>query len=264
MTVGPGILALDFDGVLCDGMAEYFESSRRTCSRVWPDTTPGDEVFPDFRELRPEVKTGWEMPVLLHALGSDAPKTRFHADWDAARDELMARDPRGHDTLAKLLEQTLDQVRRDWISSDRAGWLAQNKLYSDVADVRRLVSAPDRTAIVTTKEGQFCRWLLEDWAIEVADIQGKEAGTHKCDNLRALRAKYETETGKKLTIWFVEDRLKTLQCVRTHPDLQDVGLFLAEWGYVTEATKAEARASAGVKVLRLAEFTGPFSSWGGG
>jgi hypothetical protein len=28
-----GILALDFDGVLCDGMAEYFEMSRRTAAR---------------------------------------------------------------------------------------------------------------------------------------------------------------------------------------------------------------------------------------
>ena len=265
MTVGPGILALDFDGVLCDGMAEYFESSRRACARVWPDTPKlGDDVFPDFRELRPVIKTGWEMPVLLRALGSGIPKARLHADWDAARDELLARDPRGHDVLATLLEQKLDQVRRDWIETDRPGWLAQNRLYSNVTDVRRLVGAPDRTAVVTTKEGQFCRWLLEHWRVDVADIQGKEAGTHKCDNLRALRAKYDAETGKKLTLWFVEDRLKTLQCVRTHADLQDVGLFLAEWGYVTDAAKAEARASAGIKVLRLAEFTGPFSSWGGG
>ena len=36
MTI-PHILALDFDGVLCDGMREYFEASRRTYRRVWPD-----------------------------------------------------------------------------------------------------------------------------------------------------------------------------------------------------------------------------------
>jgi hypothetical protein len=32
----PDILAIDFDGVLCDGMREYFETSRRTYARVWP------------------------------------------------------------------------------------------------------------------------------------------------------------------------------------------------------------------------------------
>jgi phosphoglycolate phosphatase-like HAD superfamily hydrolase len=265
VTTGPGVLALDFDGVLCDGMAEYFESSRRACARVWPESgMPGRDLFAGFRELRPVIKTGWEMPVLLRALGSGLPTPRLHADWEAARDELLARDPRGHDLLGKLLEQTLDRVRREWIETDRAGWLAQNKLYSDVADVRRLVRAPERAAVVTTKEGQFCRWLLDHWGIGVADIQGKEAGTHKCDNLRALRAKYEAETGKKLTVWFVEDRLKTLQCVRTHADLEDVGLFLAAWGYVTEATRAEARSAPGIKVLRLAEFTGPFADWGAG
>ena len=43
------ILALDFDGVLCDGMREYFEASRRTYVRVWPDEqAPGEELFPAF------------------------------------------------------------------------------------------------------------------------------------------------------------------------------------------------------------------------
>ena len=39
MTI-PDILALDFDGVLCDGMREYFETSRRVCLRVWPGEAP--------------------------------------------------------------------------------------------------------------------------------------------------------------------------------------------------------------------------------
>jgi len=39
MTI-PDILALDFDGVCCDGLREYFETSRRTCARVWPADEP--------------------------------------------------------------------------------------------------------------------------------------------------------------------------------------------------------------------------------
>ena len=31
----PRVLALDFDGVLCDGRAEYFEAARRACAAVW-------------------------------------------------------------------------------------------------------------------------------------------------------------------------------------------------------------------------------------
>src|SRR5215510_9985384 len=68
MTI-PDILALDFDGVLCDGMREYFEASRRAYRRVWPDeNAPGKELFPAFRALRPVIMTGWEMPLLLRAI----------------------------------------------------------------------------------------------------------------------------------------------------------------------------------------------------
>ncbi|HSX81116.1 MAG TPA: HAD family hydrolase, partial [Candidatus Saccharimonadia bacterium] len=65
----PDILALDFDGVLCDGMREYFEASRRTYMRIWPDEqAPSEELFAAFRALRPVIMTGWEMPLLLRAL----------------------------------------------------------------------------------------------------------------------------------------------------------------------------------------------------
>jgi len=41
----PKILAFDFDGVLCDGMQEYGEASRRSYMRGWPDeTVPGEDL----------------------------------------------------------------------------------------------------------------------------------------------------------------------------------------------------------------------------
>ena len=68
MTI-PDILALDFDGVCCDGMREYFETSRRTYARVWPAEEPAAEsAFAAFGALRPVILSGWEMPVLLRAI----------------------------------------------------------------------------------------------------------------------------------------------------------------------------------------------------
>jgi hypothetical protein len=58
MTI-PNILALDFDGVLCDGMGEYFETSRRTCRKIWPgEEAPDESFFPMFQSLRPVIMTG--------------------------------------------------------------------------------------------------------------------------------------------------------------------------------------------------------------
>ena len=45
----PDVLALDFDGVLCDGMREYFETSRRTYAKAWPEEpAPGEDLLPRF------------------------------------------------------------------------------------------------------------------------------------------------------------------------------------------------------------------------
>ncbi len=84
------ILALDFDGVLCDGMGEYFETSRRTYAKAWPEEpAPGDELLPAFRRLRPVIMTGWEMPLLLRAIVKARPEAAILRDWAAVRDELV-------------------------------------------------------------------------------------------------------------------------------------------------------------------------------
>ncbi len=261
----PDVLALDFDGVLCEGIREYFETSRRTHARVWPDGPRiPDAAFPDFRDLRPVIETGWEMPVLLEALGRGVAGDVLHRNWASARDAILEGDARGRERVVAALRTTLDLVRREWIAADREGWLAHHALYRDRDDVRRTVAAPARTVIVTTKEGEFARQLLEHWEIAVAAIQGKEAGSHKCENLRQLRAAWRAETGVVAGLWFVEDRLETLECVRTHADLDDVRLFLATWGYNTAGARAAARRARAIELLTLDEFTGPFSQWGAG
>jgi hypothetical protein len=95
----------------------------------------------------------------------------------------------------------------------------------------------------------------------MAGIQGKEAGTHKCDNLRALIAEYTAARGRRPALWFVEDRLETLEHVTTHSDLDDVKLFLAAWGYNTAAARAKARADGRVRLLELDRFRRVPSSW---
>ncbi|NET61482.1 MAG: HAD family hydrolase, partial [Symploca sp. SIO2E6] len=64
------IIALDFDGVLCDGLLEYFQASWYTYCQVWnPDSQkPPEDLAQKFYPLRPVIETGWEMPVLVRAL----------------------------------------------------------------------------------------------------------------------------------------------------------------------------------------------------
>ena len=261
----PDLLALDFDGVLCDGMREYFEASRRTHARIWPgDPIPGPERFAAFRALRPVIMTGWEMPLLLRALARGSGEAAILRDWAAVRDELVRDEMRaegpGADLAARLV-QTLDDVRREWIAADPESWLALNVPYASIGELRHLVAEPERAVLVTTKEGEFARRILDHWGLRLADIQGKEAGTHKCDNLRQLIGAFAAAHGRRPRLWFVEDRLETLQHVTAHGDLDDVGLFLATWGYNTEAARDAARADPRIRLLDLEAFRRGATAW---
>ena len=258
----PDILALDFDGVVCDGMREYFETSRRAYARAWPDApAPGESLFPAFRRLRPVIFAGWEMPLLVRAIALGRPEADVLAGWTDVRDSVVASDARPHDALVALLKSAIDDERRVWIGQDQKGWLTLNVPYEPVDALRRLAAEPARTVIVTTKEGEFTRLILDAWQVRVEDVLGKEAGTHKCDNLRALIAAQEKSTGRRPRLWFVEDRLETLEHVTTHSDLADVGLYLAAWGYNTDETRAKAARSQRVRLLELAQFEKGLQAW---
>jgi hypothetical protein len=258
----PNILALDFDGVLCDGMREYFEASRRACVKIWPtETRPGEDLFPAFRALRSVIMTGWEMPLLLRAIVQGRPEQAMLQSWEKIRDELLNMGPLHGPALVSALTQALDEVRHVWIAADPRDWLERNVPYGSLDEVRRLVAEPECTVLVTTKEGEFARQILDHWGLHLADIQGKEAGTHKCDNLRTLIADYTTVHGRRPQLWFVEDRLETLQHVTTHADLADVGLFLAAWGYNTPATRASVRGNGRIRLLDLDQFRRSLATW---
>jgi hypothetical protein len=258
----PNILALDFDGVLCDGMREYFEASRRTYMQIWPaDPVPGEDLFPAFRALRPVIMTGWEMPLLLRAIVQGDITAAILQGWEKVRDALVNAGPLRGNALISALAHTLDEVRRAWIAATPHDWLERHVPYGSLDEVRRLVAEPERTVLVTTKEGEFARQILDHWDVHLSDIQGKEAGTHKCDNLRALIADYRQIHGQRPRLWFVEDRLETLEHVTTHADLADVDLFLAAWGYNTAETRTSVRGDGRIRLLDLDQFRQGLAAW---
>src|SRR5262249_60096647 len=256
------ILALDFDGVLCDGMREYFETSRRTCLRVWPnEKAPDEDLFPAYRALRPVILSGCEMALLLRAIARGSDQPTILRGWDEVRDQLVRSEAAPGQDLVHALQRTLDDVRIEWIAADPNDWLSQNVAYCQLDELRRVVAEPERALVVTTKEGEFARLILDAWNVRLAGIQGKEAGTHKCDNLRTLIADFASKHARRPNLWFVEDRLETLQHVTTHADLADVQLFLATWGYNTPSTRAAATQGGRVHVLELDRFRHGLSSW---
>jgi phosphoglycolate phosphatase-like HAD superfamily hydrolase len=260
-TDAPKILALDFDGVVCDGLIEYFQTSWRTYCQIWnpDDLTPPASLAPRFYRLRPVVEVGWEMPVLLRALVLDIPEETILEDWSTVAQSLIETEKLD----ALEMGQKLDHTRDEWIATNLEDWLSLHRFYPGVIERVQSFLSPENLTdlfIVTTKEGRFVQQLLQQQNIQLPKgrIIGKECKQPKHQTLRQLLAASST-TAERL--WFIEDRLKTLQSVQQQSDLQEVRLFLADWGYNTKAQQRLAQNDSRIKLLTLAEFVQDFSAW---
>ncbi len=254
----PTLVALDFDGVLCNGLIEYFQTAWRTYCQIWqPSDQTADLVLAQkFYQLRPVIEIGWEMPILIRALILDIEEERILQQWQAIAQQIITQEN---------LEQTkigscLDNTRDEWITTDLDGWLSLHEFYPGVVKkVKQLLASEVKPVIITTKEGRFVRSLLEKQGINLpeADIIGKECKRPKYETLRILLAEF----GAGTIIWFVEDRMKTLVSVRKQPDLKEVELFLADWGYNTKTERESVSQYPSISLLSSEQFCQYFSAW---
>lgn len=266
MTV-PRILALDFDGVVCDGRPEYFETAWQAYVAAWPKpaltAARPAAIATRFSELRPLIESGWEMPLMVHALlagvGDDALKDR--AAWLQAAPGLMK--PSG--VSAETLGRALNTVRDDWFARDPVSWVALHRFYPGVpAAMAALLGGPTDVVIVTTKAERFARALLASADPRLAQVTviGREPGkpVPKPDILRRLadRAGLGADAAG---LWFVEDMLETLESAAERPELAGVRLFLCDWGYNVAADRAHAARHRRIRVLSLPQFAGPLDAW---
>lgn len=256
----PKILALDFDGVICNSVHEGLQSAWRVCRDLWGGTGDGPppEAAAAYVRLRPALETGWEFPVMLRAILEDVPEAallrEFQTKW---RSRILAE----HHLSQADLAARFDAARDAWIRTDPAGWLGCQQLYPGIAGrLQALLRSDVRVYVITTKEWRYAHLILERSGVPFpADrVWGKERARPKADLLRVL---HRERGGDLADIWFVEDRLETLRAVNRQADLGALGLFLATWGYTTPAERAEAAADPRILPLTLEQFSGDFSAW---
>jgi phosphoglycolate phosphatase-like HAD superfamily hydrolase len=258
--IAPNILALDFDGVLCDGLIEYFQTAWRTYCQIWSPSslTPPDDMAPIFYRLRPVIEVGWEMPVLIRALVLAIPEEKILHDWPSVAQQILLEG----NLSAGDIGVKLDSLRDEWIETDLETWLGLHRFYPGVVEKMRslLADSSVQPIIVTTKEGRFVRQLLQQQQIEMRDewIIGKECKRPKHQILREL---IEASNNYPVSLWFIEDRLKTLQSVQQQPDLNQVKLYLADWGYNTAIVRESVRTDERIKLLSLSQFAQDLDNW---
>lgn len=262
----PRLLVLDFDGVVCDGMAEFVETSWRTLAELGglaPPEARRVELTTRFAALRPIVESGWEMAVLLGLLAerpaSEDANLQESAGFNAARDAYV----RTHGLEPRRIVALFDDVRVRWIAADESSWLRKHRFYPGVAQWLRRQHADGRLVYVLSTKGKpFLDALMASQGVELPSerVIGKaEPRRDKWDVLMELGKLHGVEGDG---LWFVEDRLPTLLELRHHAaGLAEARLYLADWGFIFPDRDPAAARAVGIPVLGLTQMTGPFEGW---
>jgi phosphoglycolate phosphatase-like HAD superfamily hydrolase len=252
----PDALALDFDGVLCNGLREYFQISLNAYRQIWPDAA--QDCLPtweaSFGKLRPVIETGWEMPLVLRALEHGRTEADILTHWPTIRSQLLEKE----NLDWRQMGVQVDALRDRWILEDLDGWLALHRFYPGVAaQLQHWLNAELPIFIITTKESRFVKILLAQAGIALPSgaLYGKDCQQPKAATLRQIKAQGFDN------IWFVEDRFATLTTIQMQQDLESIRLFLADWGYNTPTEREQAIATHGLHLISLSHFELPFERW---
>ena len=258
------LVVFDFDGVLVDGMEEYWWSARRAAlelerqgHRTVPTLCLPDEIPPAFRQLRPLIHKGWEMVLMAAEVGRpDESLENLLESYPQALANAQARWGQSSGALQALLEA----VRREALSTDRQGWLDRHHLYPGVRErLHQLEKEGAPWAVLTTKGEAFTAELLTAAGLRPVALYGHEAG-NKTEVLDKLLQKQPGFEGSLRPLWFVEDRRPTLELVRQSAGLDSVRCLLASWGYLAPDDH-KGLEELGIQWLTPELFQAPLAEW---
>jgi len=244
------LLVFDFDGVLVDGMPEYWWAARMSALSLDPSLDLPEQAPSAFAQLRPLIHKGWEMVLVAAELASPSlDPTLLLSDYDRCLPTALAA--RGW-TSAQL-QHVLEGVRAEGIACDRPGWLARHRFFPGV--VERLQALADEASswvVLTTKGAAFARELLASAGLQPLQLFGHESGSKP-----AVLARLQQQ--HRVPLWFIEDRRLTLEAVRACPELDPVRCFLVSWGYLAPGDSRNL--PAGISLLTPEVFAGPLAGW---
>ena len=240
------LFLFDFDGVIVDGIKEYWNSSLLACDKYLnsPNIAINQNHYKNlsstFKYIRPWVKYGWEMVLIVHEIVkrdnalNDNNKKEFTKQYDQNCKKIL----KDNSWRAEDLQTFLDESRKLQIDQDFEIWINLHNPFYEVLDfIERLKQDKIKTGIVTTKGKTFADKILQQLNITPDLIFGYESGT-KIEIAFNLTMQYKI-------VGFLEDRRKTLENIKQNPQTSNIPCFLADWGYLKGSdrndTKSEIR-----------------------
>jgi phosphoglycolate phosphatase-like HAD superfamily hydrolase len=217
----PRVLALDFDGVICDSLEEALLISWNayTGAPVRAFVEPGlagipSEVIDRFTRCRPFARHlgHWLVPFTVRSVPSS------HAEFLARYDELTTAMIKAFTSAARRYRA---QVRRDHTDQ----WLAHHRVQPELA------AAVADAYIVTARDSRSVRQILSAHAI---DIDERRIFGSRSSKQGALRAIALREAVEPAAVTLVDDNIEN--CIAAQA--AGHGAWWATWGYNSPADHA--------------------------
>lgn len=240
------VLALDFDGVICDSAREAFlvavETYRAGLSPGFARSEREPALYDAFVALMPLGNGATDYAVALAAIerGLALPD---QAAYDAFRREL---DP----TALRAYHKQFYVRRAAWMKRDLAGWHAHMQPYPGMCDLLRRRAGEVSLAIATAKDRHSVRALLERYGVADLFPEGAVLDKETSDSKRVHVQRIAERAGVPVReVTFVDDKVNHLE------DVAGIGArcVLAAWGYNGERERRVAVAH-GFLVCELADF----------
>ena len=232
------LFLFDFDGVIVDGMNEYWNSALLACEKylnstdIFIDHNLYKQVSNTFIEMRPWVKYGWEMLIIVHEITKRENslnnkniinfQNRYHQNCE----EILLKNS----WAPEYLQKCLDKSRKNQIDQDFDSWVNLHKPFYEVIDfIERIKKNKIKSGIITTKGKVFAEKILEKLNIFPELVFGYESGT-KVEIASKLSNEYEI-------MGFIEDRKKTLVDIKQNNYTKHIPCYLADWGYLKKTDR---------------------------
>ena len=244
------LILFDFDGVIVNGIEEYWLSSKIACEKYLLNNSKNldidryIEVPKIFVEIRPWVKYGWEMVLITHEILkkykplNNLTKNSFLENYEENCSKLLFE----YSWNSNELQQCLDDARLFQISNDLKKWISLHRPFNEVVSfIKYAKDKGYKIGVISTKGETFTSKILSNLDIFPELIFGYESGS-KVDIISNLSLNYNIKG-------FVEDRRKTLSNILENNQTKFINCYLAEWGYLKKTDKIDL--PKGIKLLKI-------------
>lgn len=243
------VLALDFDGTICDSLEECLVTAYNTCLQLeGSDTlvTSPIEIAPQvanaFRRLRHFARNAPEIWLIMHWAITDG------TDLDQNRYDALASS---YDSRLPEIESLFFKVRHYFRSTDPDQWLSLNRMYPEFLDGWEEIKGRFPTHIVTTKDLVSTQLFNRHWDLGIPDenLWTRERGLTKGEIVQRIAV----DSGIPIAnVMFVDDHPHHVREVAA----AGAGSFWAAWGFlgIQEQGPLAGEGNVFTKITRLAEL----------